>query len=185
MEWKNGTLRSMLKGNKEKVIFLFCSGLLLFVISLPNGKTTDSGWRAGTVEVVADVSESGRKQYTLVGGSGDPALRRVAGPGVRADPGGGGRYGGACHGPAPGGGPRGGPAGRGRQNAPAPKMEPPADLSWGGDLYNSMLGLGRGEPWAPSWAKGGSSGTQRIRRRWWGRRPTEILHHGSGTPRRR
>ena len=35
MEWKNGTLRSMLKGNKEKVIFLFCSGLLLFVISLP------------------------------------------------------------------------------------------------------------------------------------------------------
>ena len=38
---------------------------------------------------------------------------------------------------------------------PAPKMEPPADLSWGGDLYNSMLGLGRGEPWAPSWMKGG------------------------------
>ena len=50
MEWKNGTLRSMLKGNKEKVIFLFCSGLLLFVISLPNGKTTDSGLRAGTLE---------------------------------------------------------------------------------------------------------------------------------------
>ena len=48
MEWKNGTLRSMLKGNKEKVIFLFCSGLLLFVISLPKGKTTDSGLRAGT-----------------------------------------------------------------------------------------------------------------------------------------
>ena len=56
MEWKNGTLRSMLKGNKEKVIFLFCSGLLLFVISLPNGKTTDSGLRAGTVEVIADES---------------------------------------------------------------------------------------------------------------------------------
>ena len=56
MEWKNGTLRSMLKGNKEKVIFLFCSGLLLFVISLPNGKTTDSGLRAGTVEGVADES---------------------------------------------------------------------------------------------------------------------------------
>ena len=54
MEWKNGTLRSMLKGNKEKVIFLFCSGLLLFVISLPNGKTTDSGLRAGTVDVSGD-----------------------------------------------------------------------------------------------------------------------------------
>ena len=40
MEWKNRTLRSMLKGNKEKVLFLFCSGLLLFVISLPDsGKT--------------------------------------------------------------------------------------------------------------------------------------------------
>ena len=58
MEWKNGTLRSMLKGNKEKVIFLFCSGLLLFVISLPNGKTTDSGLRAGTVEDVSGDDES-------------------------------------------------------------------------------------------------------------------------------
>ena len=59
MEWKNRTLRSMLKGNKEKVIFLFCSGLLLFVISLPNGKTTAPGWRAGTAEVAADVSGDG------------------------------------------------------------------------------------------------------------------------------
>lgn len=55
MEWKKGTLRSILKGNREKVIFLFCSGLLLFVISLPNGKTADPGWRAGTAEVLADV----------------------------------------------------------------------------------------------------------------------------------
>lgn len=59
MEWKNRTLRSILKGNKEKVVFLFCSGLLLFVISLPNGKTADSGWRAGTAEVIADVSGDG------------------------------------------------------------------------------------------------------------------------------
>ncbi len=43
MEWKNGTLRSMLKGNKEKVLFLFCSGLLLFVISLPTAE--DNGFR--------------------------------------------------------------------------------------------------------------------------------------------
>ena len=59
MEWKNRTLRSMLKGNREKVIFLFCSGLLLFVISLPSGKAADPGWRAGTAEVLADVCGDG------------------------------------------------------------------------------------------------------------------------------
>ena len=56
MEWKNRTLRSMLKGNKEKVVFLFCSGRLLFVISLPGGKKADPGWRTGTAEVLADAS---------------------------------------------------------------------------------------------------------------------------------
>lgn len=35
MEWKKGTLSSILKINKEKLIFLFCSGLLLFVLALP------------------------------------------------------------------------------------------------------------------------------------------------------
>ena len=74
MEWKNGTLRSMLKGNKEKVIFLFCSGLLLFVISLPNGKTTDSGLRAGTVEVVADVS--GDDESTALEDTGEEAAAK-------------------------------------------------------------------------------------------------------------
>ena len=74
MEWKNGTLRSMLKGNKEKVIFLFCSGLLLFVISLPNGKTTDSGLRTGTVEVVADVS--GDDESTALEDTGEEAAAK-------------------------------------------------------------------------------------------------------------
>lgn len=59
MEWKNRTLKSMLKGNKEKVVFLFCSGLLLFVISLSGGKKADPGWRAGTVEVLANASGDG------------------------------------------------------------------------------------------------------------------------------
>lgn len=36
MEWKKETLQSILKVNKEKLIFLFCSGLLLFVLSIPN-----------------------------------------------------------------------------------------------------------------------------------------------------
>ena len=42
MEWKRGTLRSLLKLNKEKLMFLFCSGLLLFVLALPGEKTVDS-----------------------------------------------------------------------------------------------------------------------------------------------
>ena len=78
MEWKNGTLRSMLKGNKEKVIFLFCSGLLLFVISLPNGKTTDSGLRAGTVEVIADVS--GDDESTASEDAGAEAAAKAEAP---------------------------------------------------------------------------------------------------------
>ena len=97
MEWKNGTLRSMLKGNKEKVIFLFCSGLLLFVISLPNGKTTDSGLRAGTVEVVADVS--GDDESTALEDTGEEAAAKEVGaedPGIIKECGW--RRGGGCDG---------------------------------------------------------------------------------------
>ncbi len=42
MEWKKGTLRSLLKMNKEKLIFLFCSGLLLFVLALPMEKEAET-----------------------------------------------------------------------------------------------------------------------------------------------
>ena len=35
MEWKKETWRSILQMNKEKLIFVFCSGLLLFILSLP------------------------------------------------------------------------------------------------------------------------------------------------------
>ena len=38
MEWKKGTLQSLLQMNKEKLIFLFCTGLLLFVLALPSEK---------------------------------------------------------------------------------------------------------------------------------------------------
>ncbi len=43
MEWKKGTLRSLLKLNKEKLIFVFCSGLLLFVLALPTEGSGQSG----------------------------------------------------------------------------------------------------------------------------------------------
>lgn len=42
MEWKKGTLRSLLRLNKEKLIFLFCSGLLLFVLALPAEKDVEA-----------------------------------------------------------------------------------------------------------------------------------------------
>ena len=38
MEWKKGTLQSLLQINKEKMILLFCAGLLLFVLALPSEK---------------------------------------------------------------------------------------------------------------------------------------------------
>lgn len=37
MDLKKEKLQSILKINKEKLIFLFCSGLLLFVLSIPSG----------------------------------------------------------------------------------------------------------------------------------------------------
>lgn len=36
MDWKNLTLQSIWKMSKEKLIFIFCSGLLLFILSIPN-----------------------------------------------------------------------------------------------------------------------------------------------------
>ena len=35
MEWRKGILRSLLRLNKEKLIVLFCAGMLLFVLALP------------------------------------------------------------------------------------------------------------------------------------------------------
>ena len=59
MEWKRGTLRSLLKLNKEKLIFLFCSGLLLFVLALPGEKTVDSEpVEISTVNKIEDTEKS-------------------------------------------------------------------------------------------------------------------------------
>lgn len=38
MDWKKEISKFNWKMNKEKLIFLFCSGLLLFMISIPSGK---------------------------------------------------------------------------------------------------------------------------------------------------
>ena len=50
MEWKSEKLQSIWKMSKEKLIFLFCSGLLLFLLSHPGDSdsmvTGGSGQRA-------------------------------------------------------------------------------------------------------------------------------------------
>ena len=35
MDWKNVSLQSLWKKGKDKLIFVFCSGLLLFILALP------------------------------------------------------------------------------------------------------------------------------------------------------
>lgn len=42
MDWEKEKLQSIWKLSKEKLIFLFCSGLLLFILSMPNGDMKDS-----------------------------------------------------------------------------------------------------------------------------------------------
>ncbi len=66
MEWKKETLQSFWKMSKEKVIFLFCSGLLLFVLSLPaesdsvvTGSVAGQEWE--TENGVADVPVGSKK----------------------------------------------------------------------------------------------------------------------------
>lgn len=68
MELKKGTLQSLLKLNKEKLIFIFCSGLLLFILALPSdsdslvtgsgaaGANLLVGQTTGTTEIWGDVS---------------------------------------------------------------------------------------------------------------------------------
>lgn len=65
MDWKNEKLRSVLKMNKEKLIFLFCSGLLLFLVALPidNRKERKDAWEAAAqgIRTVAG-TESGENE---------------------------------------------------------------------------------------------------------------------------
>lgn len=53
MELKKGTLGSLLKMNKEKLIFIFCSGLLLFILSLP-GDSDSLVRSAASTEVMVE-----------------------------------------------------------------------------------------------------------------------------------
>lgn len=60
MDWKKDKLKSIWKLNKEKLIFLFCAGMLLFLVSLPaedNGAGAD-GSEAGAAGIGSDVSLS-------------------------------------------------------------------------------------------------------------------------------
>lgn len=56
MDWRKLTLQSILKMNKEKLIFLFCGGLLLFVLSIPGDSDSLAKWK--TVSASSDVAET-------------------------------------------------------------------------------------------------------------------------------
>lgn len=61
MELKKGTLQSLLKLNKEKLIFIFCSGLLLFILALPSDSdslVTGSGAAGQMTGVTAAVGQT-------------------------------------------------------------------------------------------------------------------------------
>lgn len=48
MEWKKETLRSVWTLNKERIMFIFCAGLLLFVLSLPGDSDSVAAGSGGT-----------------------------------------------------------------------------------------------------------------------------------------
>ncbi len=43
MEWKNERIKTEWKLNKEKLVFLFCSGLILFILAMPGDRKDSRG----------------------------------------------------------------------------------------------------------------------------------------------
>lgn len=68
MEWKKETLRSLWKINREKLIFIFCSGLLLFLLSLPGDERKKNSIPAGNTEAVfsENSEKSGAENYESI-----------------------------------------------------------------------------------------------------------------------
>ena len=85
MDWKREKLQSIWRMSKEKLIFLFCSGLLLFVISMP-GEAENEYREAGSA---VEVSAAGGKDGSMDGendGSTDGGLQAAAKTVSAADP---------------------------------------------------------------------------------------------------
>ena len=57
MDWKNVTWKSIWKLSKEKLIFVFCSGLLLFVLALPGDEDSVVTESKETVSVEQEHAE--------------------------------------------------------------------------------------------------------------------------------
>ena len=69
MDWKKDKLKSIWKLNKEKLIFLFCAGMLLFLVSLPaegNGAEAD-GSEAGAAGIGTSWGSSARDSASDMG----------------------------------------------------------------------------------------------------------------------
>lgn len=60
MDWKKLTLHSILKVSKEKLIFIFCAGLLLFILAVPS----DSSSLTGRMEEADAAVSSGMETVT-------------------------------------------------------------------------------------------------------------------------
>lgn len=67
MEWKKDGSGSIWRMNKEKLIFVFCSGLLLFVLSMP-GTERERSWEAAAVG--SGELENADGTSRLLGGAG-------------------------------------------------------------------------------------------------------------------
>lgn len=78
MDLKKEKLQSIWKINKEKLIFLFCSGLLLFILSIPSeGEKKDS-----ILEQLSPAAISGgsiESSFTDAGGTGGEAVSELSG----------------------------------------------------------------------------------------------------------
>ena len=82
MEWKKETLRSIWKLNKEKLIFVFCSGLLLFILSLPGDK--DSFGVGSAMQAGTSVGGNVESRYAVDGVDVDEAVTVGGSNGVTA-----------------------------------------------------------------------------------------------------
>lgn len=82
MELRKETLQSIWKMNKEKLIFVFCSGLLLFVLSLPGDK--DSFGVENAMQTGTNVGSSVENRYAGNGDGADEAVTAGGSNGVAA-----------------------------------------------------------------------------------------------------
>lgn len=70
MDWKKETLQSIWKVNKERLIFVFCSGLLLFILAMPGESRKEQAAQAVHLqEGGVSAGQNGSQGGTAAGGT--------------------------------------------------------------------------------------------------------------------